>query len=183
MSQAPPDIILDLCEYQPEFNRSSYIDRVFLPEIFIVTFRIFRCLFSYGDLRRIKKYNWNRYSHSSVINGVTNTVRDFLLYIQYTYSLRVLWISTRMKSIMFFPEIFSWLRIFKCSFSYGDLRRIKKYHSNRHSRSWIINIITNTLCDFLLYIGRYSLRVMWILTRVKSIVFFPEIFSILFEFF
>ena len=40
LSQAPPDIVFELCGYQPEFNRSSEIDRVF-SRIFFVTFPIF----------------------------------------------------------------------------------------------------------------------------------------------
>ena len=34
LSQAPPDIVFELCEYQPEFNRSSEIDRVFSGNFF-----------------------------------------------------------------------------------------------------------------------------------------------------
>ena len=34
LSQAPPDIVFELCEYQPKFNRSSEIDRVFSGNFF-----------------------------------------------------------------------------------------------------------------------------------------------------
>ena len=86
-----------------EWNRSCFI-----LKFFSWLFEFFKYLFCYGGRRRIQKnkYNWNRYSYSWVINGVINTVCDFLLYLQYRYSLQVMWISTRMKSIVFIPEIF-----------------------------------------------------------------------------
>ena len=57
------------------------------------------------DESKKTKYNLNRYSHSWVINGVTNTACDFLLYILYRHSLQIMWISTRVKSIVFFLDI------------------------------------------------------------------------------
>ena len=36
LSQAPPDIVFELREYQPEFNRSSEIDCVFEFLMFIL---------------------------------------------------------------------------------------------------------------------------------------------------
>ena len=72
------------------------------------------------------KYNWNRYSRSRVINGVTNTVCYFLLYIQYRYSLRLMWISTRVKSIVFFRKLVLWLFEFLNVILLWGLRRIQK---------------------------------------------------------
>ena len=110
LSQEPPEIV-ELCEYQLEFNRSSEIDRVFSQKKIVSwLFEFFNVYSVMGAWDESKtKYNWNRYSHSWVIIGLTNTVCDILLYVQYRYSLRFMWISTRVKLIVFFSKISSWL--------------------------------------------------------------------------
>ena len=108
---------------------SSEIDRVFSRKFYSWLFEFFNVysVMGAGDEFKETKYNWNRYSHYWVINSVTSTVCDFLLYIQHRYSLQVMRISARGKSIVFSGIFFVTFRIFKCLFCYGAWDETNKY--------------------------------------------------------
>ena len=114
------------------------------------------------DKSKKTKYHWNRYSRSWVINGVTNTVCDFLLYIQYKYSLQGMWISTRVKSIVFFPET--------CS-SILDL--------NFDFQKTPINTSKTFLFNFLLFVTAVQVTVLTILFLELQILGIPGLHSLI----